>query len=132
MPVVEPGRSVTQQPATKVWFAFSAATSEANTACGIAEYRPAAGLGRTTWLKAAFQWWGVPSLFRTTVFQPSRSSACLTRAPSWVHSGDAPQVTKSTVLPFGTGLPILTVLVIDVGCCSYLESSAWAFARPAE
>src|ERR1700746_1454427 len=119
MPVVALGRSVTQQPAMNVPFFLSAGTSDANTACGMAEYRTAAGFAWTTWLKAAFHCCGVPALFSTTVFQRSRSPACLTRGPSCVHSGDEPQVTKYMVLPLGTGLLIFTVLVIAVGCCSY-------------
>src|SRR5580692_764829 len=124
-PVLGPTASVTQQAETKVWLAFRAGRSDAKVDAGIAVYSTAAALFLTTWAKAALSPCGVPSLLRTTVFQPTREAAFLTMAPSSVHSG-LPQGTKSMVRPAGMGLVIFTVSVMAVGSGVSLETRAWA------
>src|SRR5579872_4407469 len=130
MPVLGPTASVTQQVEMKVPLAFNCGSRDAKVDAGMAVYRMAAALFLTAWVKAALSPCGVPSLLRTTVFQPTAAAACLTMAPSSVHSG-LPHGMKSMVRPLGMGLVTFVVSVMAVGRWLSEATRASALVRPA-
>ncbi len=130
MPVLGPTASVTQQVEMKVPLAFNCGSRDAKVDAGMAVYRIAAALFLTAWVKAALSPCGVPSLLSTTVFQPTDAAACLTMAPSSVHSG-LPQGMKSMVRPLGMGLVTFVVSVIALGRWLSEATRASALVRPA-
>src|ERR1700733_3612944 len=130
MPVLGPTASVTQQVEMKVPLAFNCGSRDAKVDAGMAVYRTAAALFLTAWGKAALSPCGVPSLLRTTVFQPTAAAACLTMPPSSVHSG-LPQGMKSMVRPLGMGLVTFVVSVMALGRWLCELTRACALARPA-
>src|SRR6266536_5777838 len=129
MPLLPTG-SVMQQALRKVWFALSCGMYCAKVARSTALYRTTSTFCCTACANADFWVSGVPSVLITFSVQPSRSVACLMMLPSIEQFG-VPQLTNTTVLPLGTGLPIGSLAGISVGCWLYLSTSACSAASPA-
>src|SRR6266702_1443049 len=126
---LSPTGSVMQHALRNVWFAWNAGMYCANVSRSTALYRTTSTFCCTACPNADFCVSGVPSVLITFSVQPSRSVACLMMPPSIEQFG-VPQLTKTTVLPLGIGLPTGALAGICVGCWLYLSTSACAAARP--
>src|SRR5438552_2767187 len=127
---LSPTGSVIQQALRNVWFASNAGMYWANVARSTALYKTTSTFCWAACANAAFCVSGVPSVLITLSVQPSRSVACLMMPPSIEQFG-VPQLTNTTVLPRGIGLPTGVLAGICVGCLLYLATSACAAAKPA-